>query len=256
MSESNAIPQYRQVADTLRRRIRNGVYQPGDIIPPASVLERRFAVSNITIRKALAILSQEKLVAGRRGVGTVVLASLPSERVTIIVSGDFNDWLESAGGKNLPIEQRVLDIRTGNAPPAVARMLGLAADAPVWAMQRLRRIHGAPISYHVNYGHPERLGAIRAHWLDGGRSFAAVMREDCAIALARMEQTVEARTADRDLAEMLGVGFGMPVFFVENIYYDEDDGVIALTHLHLRGDRYAYRTSIRLDPGASAADRG
>jgi DNA-binding GntR family transcriptional regulator len=240
-------PQYRQVADTLRRRIRNGVYQQGETIPSFVELEDLFDVSSITVRKAVGILSDEGLVDGRRGIGTVVIANRPDERVTIEVSGDFGEWLDSAKGKRWPVEQELLGIDTGKAPPTVARSLGLPGDDVLWCMRRLRRIAGAPISYHVNYGRPQVLGRIKAPMMANQGSFVDAMRRHCALPLARMDQRVEAITADRDLAGLLEVDFGEPLFFVENLYSDESAAPLAVTHLYLRGDRYAYQASITLE---------
>ena len=36
-------------------------------------------------------------------------------------------------------------------------------------------------------------------------------------------------------------------FYVENAYTAESDTVVLATHLYLRGDRYVYRTSIKLE---------
>lgn len=248
MNASNAAPQYRQVADTLRRRIVRGEYRKGDVIPTAAKLEELFSVSNITIRKALAILADEGWVSGRRGVGTVVVAVPDSQRVNIAVSGDFTAWVDTASGKSLPIEQDVLGCVQEPGPLQVARRLGAEAGAPLWTMRRIRWIAGNIISHHVNYGLPETLAGIDAANMAGNRNFVDVLREDCAISLTRMDQTVEASVADRDLAALLKVEFGTPLFFVENVYTDAAGAVAAVSHLFLRGDHYAYQTSIALDP--------
>ena len=248
MNATNASPQYRQVADTLRRRILNGEYREGDIIPTAAELEKLFSVSNITIRKALAILSDEGWVAGQRGVGTIVKSSEPDQRVKIAVSGNFAQWVDTASGKSLPVEQKILDISVIRPAPArVAAILGVTAGAPLWTMRRLRWISGNVVSYHLNYGLPHRLGRIDERKMANNRNFVDVMRKDLGIELHRMDQLVEATVADRDLAELLEAQFGDPVFFVENVYSDKNDDVAAVTHLYLRGDHYAYQTTMTLD---------
>jgi len=248
MNATNAAPQYQQVADTLRRRIMRGEYREGDVIPTASKLEELFSVSNITIRKALAVLSGEGWIAGRRGVGTVVVAVPESQRVNIAVTGDFTDWVDTASGKSLPIEQDVLGCGAESAPANVSARLGAEADAPLWVMHRLRRIGGNIISYHVNYALPETLAGISAETMAPNRSFADVLRGLGERAPVRMDQTVEASVADRDLAELLKVDFGTPIFYVENVYTDDAGEAVAVSHLFLRGDHYAYQTSIALDP--------
>ncbi len=244
---TQALPQYRQVAETLRRRIVSGQYREGDTIPPVTELERIFNVSNITIRKALGVLANDGWTTGRRGVGTVVNPPPDGQRVEIEVSGNFREWLDTASGTRHPIKQEVLDVRREAAPPTVAKALDKAHDEAVWSMRRLRRLKGMPISYHVNYGPVEIFGDVGKRTMAGNRNFVDVMRRDCGLSLRRMDQTVEATIADRDLAALLTVPFGAPLYFVENKYVADGGGVAAVTHLFLRGDRYIYRASIALD---------
>lgn len=246
MNGTNAAPQYQQVADTLRRRIIRGEYGKGDVIPTAAKLEELFSVSNITIRKALAILGDEGWISGRRGVGTVVVSVPENKRLNIAVSGDFTEWVDTASGKSLPIEQDVIGCGEEEGPGVVRLQLRAASDQKLWVMRRIRRIFGNIISYHVNFALPERLGSITADNMSGGRNFVDVLREDCGCELVRMDQTVEASVADRDLSDLLNVDFGTPLFFVENKYTDRSDNVAAVSHLFLRGDHYAYQTSISL----------
>jgi DNA-binding GntR family transcriptional regulator len=114
-------------------------------------------------------------------------------------------------------------------------------------MRRLRRIENRPISYHVNFGRPALLSPIKRKHMEGGRSFVDVVGERCGVTLARMDQWVHAVVADLDLSRLLEIPFGDPLFFVRNAYYDADGGIIAVTHLYLRGDRYSYHVSIGLD---------
>jgi GntR family transcriptional regulator len=247
MAASGSTPQYQQVADTLRRRIARAEYTEGDIIPPSNELENLFSVSNITIRKALAVLSDEGWVTGRRGIGTVVNAAPRDLRLKIAVSGNFTEWVDTASGKSLPIRQKVLDFKIAPGPARETQLLGLPANSPLWTLRRLRWIKNDIISCHINYARPDKLAGFDDNHMKGTRNFVDLMREDCRIDLKRMDQTVEATATDRDLAQLLEVDFGTPLFFVENVYTDKSDTVVAVTHLYLRGDHYAYQTSIDMD---------
>lgn len=247
MNGTNASPQYQQVADTLRRRIIRGEYGMGDVIPTTAKLEELFSVSNITIRKALAILGDEGWIRGRRGVGTVVVNVPENKRLNIAVSGDFTEWVDTASGKSLPIEQDVIGCGEEEGSGVVRQQLSAQPDQKLWVMRRIRRIFGNIISYHVNYALPERLGTVTAENMAGSRNFVDVLREDCGCELLKMDQTVEASVADRDLSKLLDVDFGTPLFFVENKYTDQAEDVAAVSHLFLRGDHYAYQTSISLN---------
>ncbi|MEE8434566.1 MAG: UTRA domain-containing protein, partial [bacterium] len=204
----------------------------------------------------LGILAGEGRVRGRRGVGTLVMPGAAEEKVAIEVSGNFREWLDSAGGRSHSIEQEVLDITVAPGPPDIAAALGFPPQAPLWRMRRLRRIAGAAISHHVNYGAPERFERVTDATMAPSRSFVEVMRAELGISLARMDHRVEAMVAERDLAEILETGFGAPLFMVENRYFDPGGAVVAVTLLYLRGDRYVYQSSIPLEEEAQRKNRG
>lgn len=244
MDATNAAPQFRQIADTMRRRILNGEYRTGEVLPSAAKLEELFSVSNITIRKALQLLSEEGRVRRQRGVGTIVTDTAQEPQVRITLSNNFAEWVDTAGGSNLPITQDLLDITVGKGPTRAAEHLGLGPDSPLWIMRRIRRIHGDAVSYHVNYADPAVFASVGTAAMAGRRNFVDLMREDCGLHLRRMEQGVEAIVADRDLADLLETDFGAPMFFVENVYSDDKDRVIAVTHLFLLAKYYKYKTTI------------
>ncbi|WP_319462458.1 GntR family transcriptional regulator [Micromonospora sp. RTP1Z1] len=63
-------PRYRVIADELRRRITNAVIPPGSLLPTESALTAEFRASRGTIRQAIALLRDERLVATEHGRGT------------------------------------------------------------------------------------------------------------------------------------------------------------------------------------------
>ncbi|RLP93469.1 GntR family transcriptional regulator [Micromonospora sp. CV4] len=63
-------PRYRVIADELRERIEHGVIPPGTLLPTESALTAEFRASRGTIRQAVAVLREERLVATEHGRGT------------------------------------------------------------------------------------------------------------------------------------------------------------------------------------------
>jgi len=68
------ITAYNQMAQTLRERILSAAWKPGAQLPTERSLCDSFAVSRITVRRALQILEEESLVLRRQGRGTYVNA--------------------------------------------------------------------------------------------------------------------------------------------------------------------------------------
>ncbi|MFG1954741.1 GntR family transcriptional regulator [Micromonospora sp. NPDC048830] len=70
-------PKYQRIADELRREIKDGLYGPGERLPPETALLERFrtsfpGLSLQTMRNAIGVLRGEGLVEARHGVGTFV----------------------------------------------------------------------------------------------------------------------------------------------------------------------------------------
>ncbi len=245
MAQDKPIPMYFRVAETIRARIESRRYRPGELIPSEKELSKEFKVSLITIRKAMELMVKEGLVARKRGSGTWVLSS-NSGRLPIKLSGNFRDWFDSVSGRLQRLEAQVLEVGLVECPEQVARILGLEEGEPVWRMRRVRKHRGEPVSYYINYAPSELANLVCARDFRK-RSFLEVFQEKTNLRLRRLEQRVEATVADMDVSNILGVEFGSPLFFVENVYYTFQDRPVEVTHMYYRGDRYVYRATIPIE---------
>lgn len=247
---------YRQIADTLRLRIVNGVYGKGQRIPAAAELEAAFDVSNITIRKALDLLRDEGWIVTQRGIGSVVARNAGSEVVDIKFTGAFTDWLQWASGKTHNIRQKVHRIGFEQGSARVRNLLRARDGQQLWCLFRIRSINGKPISYHLNYANPADVSRIKESDLEGSGSFIGLMRKRYPGRVARIEQYVEATIADMDLASLLQIKYGDPLFFVEHDYIGHDENVIVVAQLFMRADRYRYRATIEVEGRQQARPAG
>ncbi len=72
---------YQEIAESLRRRILAGEWQPGERLPPVREMARQWNCTPGTVSRAYRQLAQENLVSGHRGGGTQVVAgALSAER--------------------------------------------------------------------------------------------------------------------------------------------------------------------------------
>ncbi len=69
LSEENL---YKKVKSDLCRKIFEGIYQDGDLIPPERKLSEELGVSRVTTRKALKLLEEERIISRVQGSGTRV----------------------------------------------------------------------------------------------------------------------------------------------------------------------------------------
>jgi len=84
---------YQQVQLALEGQILSGRLRQGEFLPPEPELCRRFAVSAITIRRALTELARDGLIRRKGGVGTVVTGRSRRVRFALLFIGfDDVEW--------------------------------------------------------------------------------------------------------------------------------------------------------------------
>lgn len=231
-------PLFAQVAETIRSRILNHEYNPGDNIPSAKELENEFKVSNITIRRAMEQLTRDGYIVSRRGTRAQVAEQI-SDIVEIEITGDFRSWLEPGIGRKLGITAEIIDRQIIDCPKPIREILALDSEERVERIKRVRKLKEKPISYFVNYGPSGLLTKLPSRDIETN-TFFQTLQNVCKIKLEFLEVRVQATSADMDLAGILQVDFGFPLFFVQNIYYSADETPMAVTDMYYRSDYYIY----------------
>ncbi len=241
--ENIATYYYHTVAETLKRRIVIMEYEQGEIIPSEKRLAKEFNVSIITVKKALSILVKEGLVVRKRGVGTKVIYK-EQKRMPIKISSNFRDLFQWQS--NYSTETKVLEISIAACPYRIRSIFGLNSDEYLLRIKRIRKFKKEVISYYVNYAPSHFLEKISKKNFEQG-SFIKKFQEISGIQITKVEQQTEAFIADMDLSSILGINFGDPILFVENIYYDSKSTPVEITHMYFRSDRFILKTSFEFD---------
>ena len=90
-------PKYCFVADTLRLEIANGQYSDSQMLPTEQQLCQRFQSSRQTVRRALSVLEEEKLITRRQGSGSRLRESSReealSDRSIVVMSTYISDYI-------------------------------------------------------------------------------------------------------------------------------------------------------------------
>jgi DNA-binding GntR family transcriptional regulator len=122
---------YSQLADRLRERISEGVYPAGTYLPSEAALSEEFGVARNTVRRALAVLVEEKLVATIRSKGRLVLEqearNLDREYLYQSIAADLRAQIEAGElppASKVPSEKELRQ-RYGASRTTVRQALGL-----------------------------------------------------------------------------------------------------------------------------------
>ena len=198
---------YQSIADDLRRRLADGEFSAGRLLPSESELAGAYAASRVTVRRALEVLRGDGLVDSRQGFGWFVAAD--PVRQSLARLGTIEAQLAESGRAST---RRVLEFRFIATPRRVRRHLDVAR---VLEVRRVNLVGDVAFA-RVTVWCPADLAA--------GLSLADVERSTFYDLLDRdlggATQTITADAAGAADAEVLGIPAGSPVLAIERITRD------------------------------------
>jgi GntR family transcriptional regulator len=103
LDEQSGVATYLQLVQQVRHALRVGLLEEGDQLPTAREVVSALAINPNTVLKAYRELEREGLVAGRPGLGTFVLRTLPgpSQLATSKLRRDLERWVRAARAAGL-----------------------------------------------------------------------------------------------------------------------------------------------------------
>src|ERR1700754_3303888 len=135
-------PLYSRVEAVLASEIADGAPNVGDQLPTEDDLIERFAVSRITVRRAIQNLVSRGLVEIRRGKGTFVAAPRITQELT-----ELSGFVEDMHALGRKPTARVLGREIVTADRMVAGQLALTKGERVVRIRRVRLADGVPLSF-------------------------------------------------------------------------------------------------------------
>jgi GntR family transcriptional regulator len=229
-----APPKYAQVVAEIKRRIEEGDYPPGSLLPSEHQLVQDFGVSRPTIVKALSALRQENWIETQQGRGSFVRGrpalaqaerTRPAQNVLELPEAQLEGDLVQAGVKL--------------APPHVAALLGLDTGAKAFLRQRVLSEDDEPVELAsawlplemasgTDLASPNLLDESIRHHLQARKR----VRFDHAV------ERISARRPTGEEAALLHVSPDVPVLNVIVTVYDAAVQPLQVMDLVLSGDRH------------------
>ena len=206
---------YRVIAEDLRRRIGEGEFGAGRLLPSESELSAGYDASRVTVRRALDELRSDGLVEARQGFGWFVPAD--PLRQSLGRLGTIEAQLAASG---VVPERRVLEFGFVTAPRRARELFGCKR---VLRVRRVNLADGEPFA-RVTVWVPEDLG----RGLSLEQVEAKTFQELLGVALGGATQTIGAAAADERDAEVLEVPVGSPVLRCERVTTTVDGKAVLL----------------------------
>jgi GntR family transcriptional regulator len=236
LDRRGGVPLYVQIREALSEEIAG--MQPGSAVATENELERRFGVSRITVRKAIDDLVVEGLLERQQGRGTFVRDRKLTHELNKITS--WTEQLKTLGYEpgTTHAERAVVE-----PPRRVSNILRLGEGERVVRLRRLRLADNLPVSIMVNYL-PEDLVPGLVDFGVEHESLYEHLESSYGLVPATAIDTVEAREADEQEAELLKIEPWSPVISVTRIGHLDDGTPLEVALVTSRGDKYQYKVAL------------
>ncbi|MCU1492728.1 MAG: hypothetical protein JWO62_492 [Acidimicrobiaceae bacterium] len=236
-----------QIRADLLARISEGALAPGDELPSEPALAVAYAVSRLTMRRALGDLARQGFIRTDHGVGSYVAPVVMRHRID---DGNVS-LLESMASRGHSVRQLVLD---------VCDVGDLAQHEPVHASSGR-----GPAGFPDAFDFPDFPGSMTEYryvrWVDdipwstsyalvpaslappswdGSMSLFAAIGALHSLAIHRDDRRFSAVPADEEDARWLEVPVGAPLLLLKGTNVDQHGRPVARIVHRIRGDRAEY----------------
>jgi len=126
-----------QVRRDLRRRIDDGEFTAGQRIPTESELTEQYAVSRVTIRRAVAAMIEDRYLESRRGSGTFVVPRPLTTKCKLDLSRPWREHLVTEGHQ--AVSRLVESVSLLPVPRELTKLFG--DDAALEVLAFAREVH-------------------------------------------------------------------------------------------------------------------
>lgn len=216
-SASGGVALWRQIADAIRLDIVGRKLANGDRLPTEALLAERFSANRHTVRRALAVLAEEGVVAAEQGRGTFVKSI---RRLTYPI-GKRTRFREGLKGQAGSLTSVSISDKIENATARVAEALGLKPGTKVVRTEGMSIADGVPISRSTTWLPYRRFPDFAARIKDM-QSTTAVFQSYEIADYSRASTRISARHADVEETRSLNLAPGAIVLVSEAVDIDPE----------------------------------
>ena len=237
----SSIPLYAQLCRMLRRFIEQEELQPGDRLPAEETIAVQFGVSRPTANRAVQELIDQGWLARERGRGTFV----QNRHIIDLALLSENLSMTEQFPQDAKLRTEFIDRKILKTKQRVAHAIGMAADAPILYLRRLRFVDEHPVMVCDTYLPADRFTDLdRKAFVRG--SLYATLEEKYGFTIERSERRVEAEeVVDQAVAELLQVPLFSPILLLTGLTFVEgEEQPIELMTAYIR-ERVAFKSTVR-----------
>jgi GntR family transcriptional regulator len=210
-------------------------YQPGDQFPSELELSDLLEVSRFSLREAIHLLEEERVISTRHGTGRFLL-SRPNDLSIDLTN--LQSVTELLSAYSIPSVNKLLNVECAPADAETARILSVEPAQPLVVISRLRYAEKVPVIYSQDILAEALLPAGWTETDFTGSLFDYIQRT-CGIVLDHSQTTVRAVLLDPETIPFAHDLDG-PWILLEQVIFNQKDTPILYSKDFHRGDYISF----------------
>jgi GntR family transcriptional regulator len=229
------VPLYRQVEHVLEEKIKTGQWEIGYQVPTEQELSDLFDVSTITVKRAIIELVNKGYLYRQRGKGTFVSGSINEQDINSIIS------LKTEEVGEHPHE--LISFTVVDASEEITKKLNIKDDTNVFNMVRLKIENDEPMALEYTYLPYSKCPDLTPADINNELIYN-ILENKFFIPLGRAKLFIKPYIALDEIAHLLKVEPGTPVFEWERLTYTKQEEIIEYSKFYVRQDKQTYYTEV------------
>jgi len=239
--DSNRLPLYLALAQTLRQEIDAKQYKIGAHLPTEDQLVVKYGVSRHTVRQALQELKNEGLITSKAGIGTIVSSQSDAAQFFSGIK-TISDLLQFVDATQMHVISQEEIIANAELSSQLHCPIGQAWSS----IKILRKIPKTklPLCFLQVFIWPEHAD-IFANRKVLNRPIYSLLEQKKGLRIVEVQQEITAANLSIEMALALDAQEGQAAMRITRFYYDSRGSVVEIGIGHYPSGRYAQRTKFK-----------
>ncbi|MBD7907074.1 GntR family transcriptional regulator [Sporosarcina gallistercoris] len=225
---------YVQVIEHIKQDIEAGVFKENEKFPSEFELARTLGVSRATLREALRVLEEEKIIVRKHGVGTFLKAR-PLFTSGIEELSSVSSMIRAAGMEPGTI---FLEVSDTLATEESMEKFDCHKEDSIVTIKRVRTADGEPVVYCVDQVNKKNLQteatALMKH------SIFDALEKNGEIHITQAIAHIEPVGYDQEASSILRCGVDVPLLVLLQKHYTETGEMVLYSKNYFRADKFSF----------------
>lgn len=221
------LPVYTRIVEQIKNKINSGELNPGDIIDSESTLCKEFGASRMTVRKGLAILTNDGYIYSIPGKGNFV------QKPDFTKYNLYYD--EMSNSINSVDRTKLLEVNIIMPDEKLADSLQISKNKNVIMIRRLFYTDGEPVAYDIKYLLYHRGMPIVEHEIQHA-TFPEMISKGTPLFAMKKELVIYAQIPEEEMKRHLNIYDNLALLVVEQKLLTQESKPMGLGVTYFRGD--------------------